>query len=282
MILVTGAAGNVGDGVVGGLLDSGEKIRVLTRNPDGARRWASEVEVVAGDLTDVDSLAAALSGVTKVFLLLVLPGIPQADPIVQAVRRAGVEHVVLMSSIRAGSQQDSAIKHVNLAAEAAVRNSGMGWTFLRGGTFMSNTLQWAPSVRSERIVRAHGGGFRSSAVDPRDVGAVAARVLIDSDAHRSRSYVLTGSEIVTITEQVAVLGDLLGERVEFQELPEAVVRTMMTESLHLPSMIVDAMISMYQNSDESLVVIDPAVRDILGRAPRSFRQWTADNIESFR
>lgn len=282
MILVTGATGSVGGEVVDRLLEQGEKVRVLTRNPEGARRWAGAVDVVAGDLSDPGSLGPALDRVDRAFLLLVLPGIPQAGPIMDAVRDAGVEHAVLLSSIRAGSAQDSALKQVNLAAEAAVRDSGLGWTVLRGGTFMSNTLPWAASVRTERVVRAFGGGFRSSAVDPRDVGAVAARVLADPIPHRSRTHTLTGGEVVTVTEQVAVLGDLLGEPVTFEELPEAVTRAAMVEQLHYPPALADSMVTMLRNADESLTQVDGAVAEVLGRPPRSFREWAADHIEVFR
>ncbi|MFD8164396.1 NAD(P)H-binding protein [Streptomyces malaysiensis] len=282
MILVTGATGAVGGEVVDRLLERGEKVRVLTRNPEGARRWAEAVDVVTGDLADPGSLGAALDGVDRAFLLLVLPGIPQAGPIVAAVRDAGVRHVALLSSIRAGSARDSAIKQVNLAAEAVVQGSGLDWTVLRGGTFMSNTLPWAPSVRAERVVRAFGGDFRSSAVDPRDVGEVAARVLADPAPHRSRVHTLTGGEVITVAEQVALLAELLGEPVAFEELPEAVARGAMVDRLRYPPAVADAMLTMLRNTDESLVRVDGAVAEVLGRPPRSYREWAADHIEAFR
>jgi uncharacterized protein YbjT (DUF2867 family) len=67
-ILVTGATGKVGQEVVSGLLGSGADVRALTRNhysaglPDG-------VEVVSGDLFELDTLHTSLEGVGSVFLV---------------------------------------------------------------------------------------------------------------------------------------------------------------------------------------------------------------------
>ena len=71
MILVTGGAGNVGANVVRQLLDAGEKVRVITRNPSD-RSFPDQVEVVPGDLTRPETLPAVLSGVDRAFLFPVL------------------------------------------------------------------------------------------------------------------------------------------------------------------------------------------------------------------
>ena len=60
MILVTGGAGNVGANVVRQLLEAGEKVRVITRNPS-SRSFPDQDEVVPGDLTRPVTLPAALS-----------------------------------------------------------------------------------------------------------------------------------------------------------------------------------------------------------------------------
>jgi uncharacterized protein YbjT (DUF2867 family) len=62
MILVTGATGNVGGSVVRQLLEAGENIRALTRDP-GAARLPAGVDVVGGDLADPSTLAGAFDGI---------------------------------------------------------------------------------------------------------------------------------------------------------------------------------------------------------------------------
>ncbi len=57
-ILVTGASGNVGGNVVDQLIKRGADVRALVREPSNAN-FPAGVEVVQGDLLDVDSLRAA-------------------------------------------------------------------------------------------------------------------------------------------------------------------------------------------------------------------------------
>src|SRR3954471_11385560 len=67
-ILVTGATGNVGRNVVEQLVKRGADVRALVRDPAKAN-FSAGVEVVQGDLLDVDSLRTAMSGVSTLFLL---------------------------------------------------------------------------------------------------------------------------------------------------------------------------------------------------------------------
>ena len=66
-VLVTGATGLVGSHVAERIIGMGIPTRVVVRNPDAAS-WLSDlgVEVVAGDMTDSQSLGNAAEGVTVV------------------------------------------------------------------------------------------------------------------------------------------------------------------------------------------------------------------------
>ncbi len=96
MILVTGATGNMGSALLKELHARGAgPLRGLTR--DAARAVFPEgVEAVQGDLAEPASLKSVLRGVRSLFLVS-RPG-SDAD-ILEAARQAGVEHVVLVSSI---------------------------------------------------------------------------------------------------------------------------------------------------------------------------------------
>ena len=71
IILVTGATGAQGGSVAKALLKENKfAVRVLTRNPDSTNAkflQASGVELVQGDMQDIDSLHKALKGVYAVF-----------------------------------------------------------------------------------------------------------------------------------------------------------------------------------------------------------------------
>jgi uncharacterized protein YbjT (DUF2867 family) len=72
LCLVTGATGYIGGRLVPELLDAGYRVRCLARSPDRLRDhpWAGEVEVVAGDVTDAESVARALDGVDVAYYLV--------------------------------------------------------------------------------------------------------------------------------------------------------------------------------------------------------------------
>lgn len=183
MILVTGATGNVGGELVRALVSAGEAVRALSR---GARQMAlpTGVEGVAGDLNRPETLSSALAGARGVFLL---SGYQDMPGLLAEIRRAGVERVVLLSSSSApGGDMNNAISRYMIFSEAAVRESGVPWTFLRPSAFMSNALQWVPQLRAGDVVRARFAGVRVATIDPYDIAAVAAEALL-SDGHEGRA-----------------------------------------------------------------------------------------------
>ncbi|MGK5696976.1 SDR family oxidoreductase, partial [Streptomyces sp. URMC 128] len=96
MILVTGATGNIGSALLKELRLSGAApVRGLTRAV-GRGSFPEGVEAVEGDLARAESLKAALEGVRSLFLLV---GMGTESEVIAAARQAGVEHVVLVSSI---------------------------------------------------------------------------------------------------------------------------------------------------------------------------------------
>ncbi|MEO8107272.1 MAG: SDR family oxidoreductase [Actinomycetes bacterium] len=72
LALVTGATGYIGGRLVPQLLAAGFNVRVLARSPDRLRDrpWAGDIEVVAGDATRSDDVAAAMHGVDVAYYLL--------------------------------------------------------------------------------------------------------------------------------------------------------------------------------------------------------------------
>src|SRR6478752_8712410 len=72
LCLVTGATGYIGGRLVPELLEAGHRVRCLTRSPERLRDhpWAHRVEIVKGDASDVDSVAAALDGVDVAYYLV--------------------------------------------------------------------------------------------------------------------------------------------------------------------------------------------------------------------
>jgi uncharacterized protein YbjT (DUF2867 family) len=270
MILVTGATGTVGREIVIELCNAGHQVRALSRNPSKIS-FPLGVEVIAGDLTNPDSVVAALKGIQKVFLMRV----PGGERFPQIAKQSGVEHIVFLSS-GAIESPGNVIGRNHLDTEESIRQSNTQWTFLRPGAFMSNALQWAGSIRAEGIVRAPFGDMGNAPIDPRDIADVAAKILVES-GHEGKIYTLTGPEVLTPIEQVGILSHVLGKEIRFENMSEDTARETMKR--FAPPEIVDALLQLMSEAEDGPT---STVEEITGRPPRTFQKWAIDNADAFR
>jgi uncharacterized protein YbjT (DUF2867 family) len=276
MLLVTGATGNVGAEVVRALAAADQKVRALARSGRPAGLPLA-VEAVAGDLNRPESLAEALAGVRGVFLL---SGYEDMEGVLAQVRSARVERVVLLSGSSAASGDTAnAVSAYMIRSEDAVRESGVPFTILRPFGFMSNALRWRDQLRAGDVVREPFADVAVAVIDPADIGAVAARALL-ADGHEGRIYVLSGPQALRPADRAAILGAELGRDLRLEPLSDDEARTQM--SAQMPSEYVEAFFDFYVagSLDESRV--QPTVREVIGREPRSFEQWAAAHADAFR
>lgn len=278
MIVVTGATGNVGIEVVTVLARSGLPARAVVRNrATVAERMPAGVEVVQGDLELPESLTPALRGADAVFLL---GGFSDMPGLLARVADAGVGHVVLLTSrCVIGGQPDNAITRMWLDSEAAVRASGVPWTFLHPSSYMSNALRWLPQLREGDVVRQPWGDVAVAAIDPADIAAVAATVLADPLAHAGRAHELSGPEPLTPGEQVAVLAQALGRPLRYEAVPDEQARAEMAGTT--PPPFIDAFFRFYSEGEFDDARVVGTVQELTGRAPRRFADWARDHVDAF-
>ncbi len=281
MILVTGATGTIGRVLLDQLAATGAPLRAMTRHP-GTADLPPGVEVVTGDFDDPASVERAVQGAEKVFLLTAGPEGPRHDAtLATAAARAGVEHIVKVSSYTLGDESASdPITTWHRAGEQAVRESGVPFTFLRPTAFMSNSLMWADTIASHDTAYAPYGAGRTTVVDHRDIAATAATVLTTT-GHAGRTYPLTGPEALSPGEQVAVLSDAVGRPLRYVETEPATVRTAMTGA-GMPDQMADAVLALMATALEpAAAIVDPAVPTVTGRPATSFTTWAHDFRDAF-
>jgi uncharacterized protein YbjT (DUF2867 family) len=202
------------------------------------------------------------------------------EGIVAEARAAGVERVVLLSGSSAGSGDTSnAISAYMLRSEGAVRQSGLAFTILRPFGFMSNALRWRDQLRAGDVVVEPFADVAVAVIDPADIGAVAASALLDP-AHDGRTYVLSGPAALTPAERLRILGAALGRSLHLEPQSNEDARAQMTSQM--PSAYVDAFFDFYVDGSLDESEVQPAVREILGREPRTFEQWAAAHADAFR
>ncbi|RDG35377.1 NAD-dependent epimerase/dehydratase family protein [Streptomyces corynorhini] len=280
-MLVTGATGRVGRVVIGQLLDAGVPVRALTRRPDAAATLPAEAEVFTGDLTVPESLDPALNGAGAVFLVWTAPPLTAAAVVERLA--AHVRRVVFLSSPHRTPhpffQQPNPMAALHADIERLVAATRLESTIIRPGMLASNALAWwAPAIRAGAVVRWPYGAAETAPVDDRDVGAVAARTL-RQDGYAAGDYVLTGSESLTQAAQVDAIGDALGRRIAFEEMTPDEFRSLSTGAA--PGSVVDMLLAAWRAAVGQPAYVTTAVADILGRPPRTLRQWAADHAAAF-
>lgn len=282
MILITGATGNIGRELTRRLDAQGAKLRILVRDPARAAALPERVERVVGDLGDPATLAPAFAGVDALFLLTQGIGTDHTAAALAAAETAGVRHIVHLSSCHVTFDPVPAMGRWHHEREEMIRARGIPATFLRPGAFMTNVLDWLPTIREGDYVLDPIGPGRYAPIDPADIAAVAALALTEP-GHQGKGYVLTGDETFTVAEQVEVLSAAIGRRIEIRETatPAEAVRSRFPGGA--PPALAAAVTEGFalMRADTVGFRTDTA-RRLLGRELLTFADWCARNAGAFR
>lgn len=276
-VLVVGASGAVGGLVVAGLLERGEQVRATSRDP---RRLAlpPHVGTFTADLDDPASFDPALEGVERVFLYADLHD-PEA--LVAQLARTGVRHVVLLSSsavTQPGAETDYNGSRF-LRVERAIDAAGLDRTFLRPGGFAGNAARWSWGVRADSAVPLPYPEAVQAPVHEADIADVAVLALT-GDTLVGAAPVLTGPERLTLREQVATIGDVIGRPVTVVEQTEAESAALLGR--HVPEVWVRQIITGWRETVGTTPAISDAYPRLTGRPARTFRTWVEDHAALFR
>ena len=219
-ILVTGATGRVGRHVVDQLIARNADVRVLVRDPAKAN-FASNVEVVQGDMLDIDALRQAFDGVRTLFLLNAVAGdeFTQAIIALNIAREAGVERVVYLSVFDADRAVNVPHFAVKFGAERMLEAMGFSATILRPTYFIDNEIMIKDAIFNYGVYPMPIGSKGVAMVDARDIAEVAASELIRRDRAAeklpSETLNLVGPDTLTGTDLAAIWSDTLGRPVVY-------------------------------------------------------------------
>jgi uncharacterized protein YbjT (DUF2867 family) len=192
--------------------------------------------------------------------------------LVAAARLASVERIVKLSVLSVGHGATDRITTMHRDGEEAIRDSGIGWTFLRPTAYMSNALNWAPMITTDQVVHAPFASGRAAVVDPADIAAVAAASLTH-DSHNHQVYELTGPEPLSPQNQVAILSQVLGFDLRYAEADPADMLAQMV-SYGMPEELAHAIIEQFRSTLEPYNS-EPTgdITAVTSRPARSFTDW---------
>jgi uncharacterized protein YbjT (DUF2867 family) len=219
-ILVTGATGRVGRHLVEQLVTRGADVRVLTRDAAKAR-FPGVVDIVQGDLLDIDSVRAAFTGVTTLFLLNAVTGdeFTQAIITLNLAREAGVERVVYLSVLHADRFVNVPHFAVKAGAERMLEAMGFGATILRASYFIDNETMVTDAILNHNVYPMPIGGKGIAMVDTRDIAEVAAIELIRreqaADTLPIETINLVGPDTLTGADVAGIWSEVLGRPIAY-------------------------------------------------------------------
>jgi uncharacterized protein YbjT (DUF2867 family) len=284
LITVTGSTGTIGSELLRLLSAAGVETRALHRDVRKTRTLAN-VSWVRADLDDARTLRVALEGTDRLFLLTG----NEADfariqiGVVRAAAELGVQHLVKLSALGASDHSRSTIAREHWTVEQALPSTRLRWTILRPHAFMQNWLgDVAESVQAEGVIYSAIGDGRVPFIDTRDIAAVATEVLLDPAAHVDKKYVLTGGAAVGYADVASALSEATGRTISYRPITMEEARSRLAER-GVPAATIDAMLAIaaYQKAGGPTALVSADVERLLGRPPRTIRDFARDYAARF-
>lgn len=283
MILITGATGNIGTEVIKKLAEGKHPIRAFVRNRTQARDIALPgVDLVEGDFAKPKTFSRALEGVETLFLLT--PSSAGAEQqqcnFVDAAKTARVKRIVKLSQLGASAKAHGRFQRWHGAVEDYIIKSKIPYTLLRPNLFMQGLLNFRPTISSQGVFFAPVSQARISVVDVRDVGAVAAKALIETK-HEGKTYDLTGPEALTHAEMAEQLSQAVGKPIKHVEVLPVVMKETLLKS-GLPEWQAEGVVEDYEHYRKGEAEqVASTIRDVTGHEASYFAQFALDYATRF-
>lgn len=269
LILVVGASGMVGSGLVELLKKEGHDVRTTTsRKP----QQAGQVQV---DLVTGQGIKEAFEGVTKAFLLSP-PGYADQhkllSPLIQEAKRRGLKKVVLMTAMGANAG-DTPFRR----AELELEKSGLNYNIIRPNWFQQNFHTfWGQGIREQNKILLPAGTAKVSFIDARDISAAAA-ALLTSDRFNNRDFDLTGPEAIDHAEAAAILSKATGKPVSYQEIQPEELKAGLLQA-GLPKDYAELLLVLFSYLRAGYAsAVNGNVESITGHKPSPLAKYAADH-----
>jgi uncharacterized protein YbjT (DUF2867 family) len=289
MIVVTAPTGNIGASVVRGLLEAGEQVRVIVRDPSRLDpQVAGQVDVVAGSHADADVVNRAFEGADAVFWLVpadeastsldeAYSGFAKAG--IEAFRTLSVPRVVGVSALGRGTSVAGRAGHVTatLAMDDLIASTGVPYRALTNPSFMDNWLWQAGAIKGAgTYFGPYVPDLALPSVATRDIGAVAAGLLRDPSWTGFEERPVLGPENLTFTEMAQIASDVLGRPVKYQQIPGEQFKANMMKFGNSEA-IAQGLLDMALAKNEGLDL--GVTRTAENSSPTTFAQWCADVLK---
>lgn len=292
MIVITSPTAQIGRRVLRRVLDGGgeEPVRVIARDPARLEPELRErVEVVKGSHRDADVVDAAFAGADAVFWLVPAdPWAPNANDAysgfaaagIEAFGRHGVRHVVGVSALGRGTSVAGSAGHVTatLAMDDLIAKTGVHYRALANPSFMDNVLRSVRSIKGQGAFVSSVAGDRGlPTVATRDIGDVAAGLLLDRGWTGVEEIPLLGPEDLSSDEMAAIIADVLGTPVNYRRVAAQDMKDALTGTRS--DAMVQALVDMASAKDADLDTGVQRTAALSALTPTTFRTWCREILK---
>jgi len=281
MIVVTGAAGQLGRAVVEGLLTrlTADRIVASVRDPAKATGLADRgVSVRAGDFAEPDGLAAAFAGAVQVLVVSVDKLGETARRLhhaaIEAARAAGARRVLYTSHMGARDDSPFAPASDHATTEAFLAEGGEPFTSLRHGFYAESALQLiGHGLEAGEIHAPEDGPVNWTA--RADLAEADAILLAEEGRLDGITPPLTAPEAFTLADLAAIASELTGREIKRVTMSDSAWRDAKVAQ-GLPTPMADMLLGMYQAARRGeFAAVDPTLEAVLGRRPQTMRNVLA-------
>jgi NAD(P)H dehydrogenase (quinone) len=281
MLIVTGANGKLGRLVVEALLNRvpADRLGVSVRDPEKAADLAARgVRVRRGAFEDVASLSSALEGAARVLIVSSNSAgdeaVRQHRTAIDAAKAAGARRILYTSHVGASATSPFAPMRDHFATETALRDSGVAFTSLRNGFYAASVPMMLGAALTTGELRTPEDG-PVSWTSHADLAEAAAMILGEEEPFESSTFNLTGAEAIDMNGIATIVSELAGRPIRRVVEPAAEFRAGLV-ARGLPEARAELFLGLFEASRQGQFArVDPALRRLIGREPRSLRDELA-------
>lgn len=306
-VIVFGPTGNIGSAAARTAHQHGAKVWLAMRDPSkaipgltAAAEKAGNYSRVQADLSKPDTVAAAVktAGATRAFIY-VAQGTPDfMKGTVSALKAAGVELVVLLSSSTIGHAQPADVQpsefipytHARVEVTLDEVYGPGGYVAMRPGGFATNLLRQKGGILAGEV-KMYGPGFKIDCVTPGDMGGVVGTILAEGRTRDGQNKVFVyGPQILSQKQGLEIIGEVLGKEIKVSGIPaeEALAQYLAKGA---PKPMAEYMIRSLGDTDPKLedgswlAHYKEGVENVnkyTGKPATGFREWVEANPELFK
>jgi NAD(P)H dehydrogenase (quinone) len=288
MIVVTGATGQLGRGIVQNLIQRmpAAQVGVSVRDPNKAAGLAAlGVRVRQGDFAAPDSLPHAFEGATQLLLVSSNARATGGDTPAQhraaiaAARAAGVKRIVYTSHMAASPSSAFAPMHDHAATEDLLRDSGLAWTSLRNGFYASAGIMWLGDALKSGLLEVPEDG-KVSWTAHADLAEAAAIILANPGQFDGPTPPLTAADALSMGDLATIATELGPQPVRRAVVTEEELRAKLS-ARGMPEGVISIFLSFYRASrNGEFQAVDPTLERLLGRKPLHFRELLEQKLRA--